>query len=96
MDFKKIISSTHNYNFHSHTQFCDGRADMETMARAAVACGMEHYGFSPHSRSMTDEERAVVDSFDGGEENYNKVFENRKDYLIDSNGLLMLAAGGQE
>lgn len=49
MDFKKIISSTQNYNFHSHTQFCDGRADMETMARAAVACGMEHYGFSPHS-----------------------------------------------
>lgn len=49
MDFKKIINSTRNYNFHSHTQFCDGRADMEPMARAAVACGMEHYGFSPHS-----------------------------------------------
>ena len=54
-----------------------------------------NYGKAPY-RSMTDEERAVVDSFDGGEENYNKVFENRKDYLIDSNGLLMLAAGGQE
>mgnify|MGYP001114950989 len=44
---------------------------------------------------MTEEERAVVDSFDGGEENYNKVFENQKDYLIESNGFLALAAGGQ-
>lgn len=49
MDFKKIIDSTRNYNFHSHTQFCDGHADMETMARAAVEAGMEYYGFSPHS-----------------------------------------------
>lgn len=49
MDLRDIISSTRNYNFHSHTQFCDGRAPMETMARAAVAAGMEHYGFSPHS-----------------------------------------------
>lgn len=54
-----------------------------------------NYGKAPY-RSMTEEERAVVDSFDGGEENYNKVFENQKDYLIDSNGFLMLAAGGQE
>lgn len=49
MDFNSIITSTPHYNFHSHTQFCDGRADMETMARAAVAAGMKHYGFSPHS-----------------------------------------------
>ena len=49
MDFKSIIASTRQYNFHSHTQFCDGRADMQTMAEAAVACGMRHYGFSPHS-----------------------------------------------
>lgn len=49
MDFKSITESTSKYNFHSHTQFCDGRAPMETMARAAVANGMEHYGFTPHS-----------------------------------------------
>ncbi|MCH5220753.1 MAG: histidinol-phosphatase HisJ family protein [Muribaculaceae bacterium] len=49
MDFRKIISSTRCYNFHSHTQFCDGRATMEEMARAAVSCGMIHYGFTPHS-----------------------------------------------
>lgn len=49
MDFKEIISRTRDYNFHSHTQFCDGRASMESMARSAVAAGMKHYGFSPHS-----------------------------------------------
>lgn len=49
MDFKHIIDSTRQYNFHSHTQFCDGRADMSTMAAAAVASGMLHYGFTPHS-----------------------------------------------
>lgn len=49
MDFKSIATETHQYNFHSHTQFCDGHAPMETMARAAVAAGMRHYGFSPHS-----------------------------------------------
>ncbi|MDE6207708.1 MAG: histidinol-phosphatase HisJ family protein [Muribaculaceae bacterium] len=49
MDFKEIINSTDRYNFHSHTEFCDGHATMATMARAAVAAGMEHYGFTPHS-----------------------------------------------
>lgn len=37
------------YNFHSHTQFCDGRASMEEMARAAAEFGMLVWGFSPHS-----------------------------------------------
>ncbi|MCM1067181.1 MAG: histidinol-phosphatase [Muribaculaceae bacterium] len=49
MNFNEILSETRQYNFHSHTQYCDGRAPMEEMARAAVACGMRHYGFTPHS-----------------------------------------------
>lgn len=49
MDFKDILSSTTQYNFHSHTQFCDGKASMEDMARRAVLEGMKHYGFTPHS-----------------------------------------------
>lgn len=49
MDFRKIISRTDRYNFHSHTQYCDGHADIEAMAVAAVECGMTHYGFTPHS-----------------------------------------------
>ncbi len=49
MNLKEIISSTRNYNFHSHTQFCDGRESMAIMAAAAVEAGMKHYGFTPHS-----------------------------------------------
>lgn len=49
IDFAGIAASTPHYNFHSHTQFCDGRATMADFAAAAVKAGMEHYGFSPHS-----------------------------------------------
>lgn len=49
MNFIEIIGDSTLYNFHSHTQFCDGRASMELFARAAVAQGFSHYGFSPHS-----------------------------------------------
>ena len=44
-----IAKSSRSYTLHSHTQFCDGRADMQTMAAAASAAGFTHYGFSPHS-----------------------------------------------
>lgn len=44
-----IASSTRDYNFHSHTQYCDGRAPMELMAGAACMAGMRHYAFTPHS-----------------------------------------------
>ncbi len=46
---KEIINSTRAYNFHSHTQFCDGRADMACFVASAVKEGYEHYGFTPHS-----------------------------------------------
>lgn len=49
MDISKLIDSTDRYTLHSHTQFCDGRADMDTMARAALDAGMKVYGFTPHS-----------------------------------------------
>lgn len=49
LDFSEIIAQTRLYNFHSHTQFCDGRAPMERFARAAADAGFLHYGFSPHS-----------------------------------------------
>lgn len=49
IDFKNIVRCTDRYNFHSHTQFCDGRADMEQFAAAAAGAGFRHYGFSPHS-----------------------------------------------
>ncbi|MDE6027078.1 MAG: histidinol-phosphatase [Muribaculaceae bacterium] len=43
------MPETEKYNYHSHTQFCDGRASMEDMAAAAFESGMEVWGFSPHS-----------------------------------------------
>lgn len=36
-------------NYHSHCLFCDGRADMETFVRFAVAEGFSAYGFSSHA-----------------------------------------------
>lgn len=49
IDLKQIIASTDNYNFHSHTQFCDGRATMQQIVESAIDAGFEHWGFSPHS-----------------------------------------------
>lgn len=49
MDLLKEIGDSRLYNLHSHTQFCDGRADMEQFVVAAVEQGFSHYGFSPHS-----------------------------------------------
>lgn len=49
VDIFDIARHTPYYNFHSHTQFCDGRVPMEEMVRAAVDAGFTHWGFSPHS-----------------------------------------------
>jgi histidinol-phosphatase (PHP family) len=51
MDFLKELNGSTKYTFHSHTEFCDGRAQMEAFAREVVARGFTHYGFSPHSPS---------------------------------------------
>lgn len=47
IDFSTVTDTL--YNFHSHTQFCDGKAPMEQFAAEAVSRGFVHYGFSPHS-----------------------------------------------
>ncbi len=66
---ESITTATDFYNLHSHTQFCDGHASMEEMAKAAVELGMEHYGFSPHSPIIIDSPcnmtRKSVDSYLG-------------------------------
>lgn len=49
MNLTEIIHSTRNYNFHTHTQFCDGRSAMAEIAGRAVAEGFAHLGFTPHS-----------------------------------------------
>ena len=43
------LSGSRRYTLHSHTEFCDGRAQMEAFAREALAEGFTHYGFTPHS-----------------------------------------------
>ena len=49
IDLKSIASNTNRYNFHSHTQYCDGRATMEDVVKEAIKQGFLHLGFSPHS-----------------------------------------------
>ncbi|NCC09105.1 MAG: histidinol-phosphatase HisJ family protein [Bacteroidia bacterium] len=36
-------------NYHSHSLYCDGRADMETFVRFAISQGFSSYGFSSHA-----------------------------------------------
>lgn len=49
IDFNSILTSDLKYNFHSHTQYCDGRDTMESIVRSAIDSGFNHFGFSPHS-----------------------------------------------
>jgi len=37
------------FSYHTHTSFCDGKADARTMASAAFACHYSHLGFSAHA-----------------------------------------------
>ena len=48
-DFNPIIRETDLYNLHTHTQFCDGHASMQDFVVEAIAQGITHLGFTPHS-----------------------------------------------
>ncbi|MDE6397188.1 MAG: DUF1893 domain-containing protein [Muribaculaceae bacterium] len=48
IDLRHIITESDRYNFHSHSQFCDGRDSMETIAAEAEKEGFVVWGFSPH------------------------------------------------
>lgn len=48
IDFISISNSTSAYNFHTHTQFCDGHAPMEDFVIEAIDTGFKHLGFTPH------------------------------------------------
>lgn len=49
MNLREIIRSTRDYNFHAHTQWCDGHDTLRDIALAASALGYKHFGFTPHS-----------------------------------------------
>lgn len=38
-------------NYHSHSLYCDGRANMEDFIRFALSEGFTSYGFSSHAPS---------------------------------------------
>lgn len=42
-------------NYHTHTQFCDGKSTAEEMVTAAINAGLETLGFSGHSHTPFDE-----------------------------------------
>lgn len=48
INFIDIANSTTSYNFHTHTQFCDGHAPMADFVNEAIAIGVSHLGFTPH------------------------------------------------
>lgn len=47
-NFSEIIKDSKLYNFHSHTQYCDGNSAMEDFVIEAITEGFTDYGFSPH------------------------------------------------
>ena len=49
IDFKKVITQSPLYNFHTHTQYCDGHAPMEDFVIEAISQGFIALGFTPHS-----------------------------------------------
>lgn len=48
-DFIAASKGSRQYNFHTHTEFCDGKSVMTEMADAALGEGMTALGFSPHA-----------------------------------------------
>ena len=51
MDFIRELNDSTLYTFHSHTEFCDGRAQMEAFARRAAA--RDSFIFMPRDSSFT-------------------------------------------
>ncbi len=61
-------------NYHSHTEFCDGRASMAEIAEAAKEAGFKVWGTSPHSPICCPS-------------GANMKSEDVKDYIKESNRL---------
>lgn len=49
VDLLKITGDSELYNFHTHTQFCDGHATMEEFVVEAINENFKLLGFSPHA-----------------------------------------------
>ena len=81
LDFDKITRQTDRYNFHTHTQFCDGHAPMEDFVLEAIAQGFSHLGFTPHSpisvESPVNMSREQVDAYFDEMERLRHAFGDR-------------------
>lgn len=49
VDFSEIVNKSNLYNFHTHTQYCDGRANIEEFVVESIRHGFVALGFTPHS-----------------------------------------------
>ena len=49
ISIKEVVTTTDAYNFHAHSQYCDGRDTMSAIAAAAAEAGMKYFAFTPHS-----------------------------------------------
>ena len=74
MILSEVVKQTDKYNFHTHTQYCDGKVSMQTMAQAAAECEMLHLGFTPHAPIVC-------------KSGCNMPFEAVKEYLSESERL---------
>lgn len=85
LDIISLLGDSRNYTLHSHTEFCDGRAQMEAFAREAVKRGFSHYGFTPHSPvpivSPCNMHRDKVPVYFQQVENIRKVYGNTCTFL---------------
>lgn len=67
-------------NFHTHTNFCDGKESAESMVLAAIEKGFTALGFSGHSYTYFDERYCM--SKDGVKE-YQKEIKRLKEVYTD-------------
>ena len=85
IDFIELLGNSRLYTLHSHTEFCDGRAQMEAFAREAVKCGFTHYGFTPHSPvpivSPCNMHRNKVETYLGEVERIQREYGDRVRFL---------------
>lgn len=72
---------------HTHTEFCDGKASMEDMAKKAAELGFVSLGFSPHSPLPYDNDWSMK------EENYPAYFAKIKELKERYKGRLQILSG---
>lgn len=54
VDFSEIVNKSNLYNFHTHTQYCDGRANIEEFVVESIRHGFVALGFTPHSPVLVE------------------------------------------